>query len=114
MDTPKAISDLRELLGKSVLVDITLLDHKDELLSEHQFHGRVDSLDDGLVHFRPGSGEGFFLPPHPSAFVKARPGKYRLRSTGEVVVDPDFIASWTIRGPAPDQRRESEISDEQP
>jgi hypothetical protein len=36
-------------------------------------------------------------PPDQRAFKKARPGECRLRSTGEVVVDPDYTAVWTIR-----------------
>jgi hypothetical protein len=26
-------------------------------------------------------------------------GEYRLKSTGEVVVNPDYVASWTITEP---------------
>ena len=32
--------------------------------------------------------------------ARAKPGHYRLRSTGEVVVDPDFTTSLTVRAPA--------------
>jgi hypothetical protein len=102
MEHPESISDLSDLLGKSVLVGITRVDHDDQLLSQEQFHGRVESLDDGLVHIRvAGSGEDFTLPPEASAFVRAPPGHYRLRSTGEVVIDPDFTSSWTVRSAAP-------------
>lgn len=101
MDNPAIISDLTELLGKGVLVGITRVDHNDEPISQEQFHGYVESLDDNLVHIRvASSGEDFTLPPEPAAFVRARPGHYRLRSTGEVVVDPDFSSSWTVRSPA--------------
>ena len=109
METPNAISDLNELLGKSVLIGITRVDHKGELLSQQQYHGRVESLDGGLVHVRiAGTSEDFTLPPDPSAFVKASPGRYTLRSTGEVIVDPDFISSWTVHDPAPGQERDSD------
>jgi len=102
MNTPQPISDLTELLGKSVLVGITRVDHNGELLGQNQFHGRVESLDDDLVHVKiAGSGEDFTLPPEPLAFARASPGEYRLRSTGEIVVDPDFTTSWTVREPAP-------------
>jgi hypothetical protein len=36
------------------------------------------------------------LPPEPDAFDEAVPGEYRLRSTGEVVVNPAFTTSWTV------------------
>lgn len=102
MKTPQHISDLRELIGKSVLVGITRVDHKGKVISHQQFHGRVESRDDDLVHIRlAGNGEDLTLPPDPSAFTRARPGRYQLRSSGEVVVDPDFTSSWTVREPAP-------------
>lgn len=102
MDKPQPISDLNELLGKSVLVGITRLDHKGALISQDQFYGRVESLADDLVHVRvAGSNEDFTLPPEPAAFAKAHPGRYRLRSSGEVVVNPDFTSSWTFKAPAP-------------
>jgi hypothetical protein len=115
METPQPISDLSELLGKSVLVGITRVDHQDELVGQDQFHGRVESLDDGLVHIRvAGSGDDFTLPPDASAFTRAQPGHYRLRATGEVVVDPDFTSSWTVRAPAPGEHPQDEDLEETP
>jgi hypothetical protein len=29
----------------------------------------------------------------------AEPGSYRVRQTGEVVENPDFIATWTVHQP---------------
>ena len=109
MDTPTLIADLSELLGKTVLVGITRVDHMDKFLVQDQFHGIVESLDGGLVHIRvAGSGADFTLPPEPSAFARAQPGHYRLRATGEVVVDPDFTSSWTVQVPDPQERLEDE------
>ena len=48
---------------------------------------------------RPADGEVLTLPPNPDAFTDAKPGIYRLRSTGEEVVDPDLTTVWTIREP---------------
>jgi hypothetical protein len=33
------------------------------------------------------------------AFEAAPPGEYRLRSSGEVVVNPDYITSWVVEAP---------------
>ena len=44
-------------------------------------------------------GEEFSLPPDPDAFQPAAPGRYTLKTTGEVVVDPDFLAAWTVHPP---------------
>jgi hypothetical protein len=42
-------------------------------------------------------GDDLTLPPNPDAFRDAMPGIYRLRSTGEEIVDPDLTTVWTIR-----------------
>jgi len=82
----------------------------DEVIAFPDFlsYGPIDSLDpedrlralvrEGLATFE----EWDWLPPDLRAFQDAPPGEYRLRSTGEVVVDPDFISSWTINRPPPD------------
>lgn len=46
-------------------------------------------------------GEIFWLPPDVGPFQDAKPGEYKLRSTGEVVVDPDLLATWTVNNPPP-------------
>jgi hypothetical protein len=40
------------------------------------------------------AGETFVLPPDLDALHPAQPGSYRLRQTGEIVVDPDFVTTW--------------------
>jgi len=39
------------------------------------------------------------LCPHLDAIAPAKPGEYRLKSTGEIVVDTDFLATWEVRQP---------------
>jgi hypothetical protein len=46
------------------------------------------------------SGDVYTLPPDLRAFFPAPPGSYRLRETGEVVVDPDYTATWNITPPS--------------
>jgi hypothetical protein len=45
------------------------------------------------------SGESFTLPPDTRAFRDAAPGGYELYSTGEVILDPDVLATWTVAPP---------------
>jgi len=46
------------------------------------------------------AGETYRLPPDMRAFFPATKGEYRLRSTGEVVVDPDFFTTtWSVQRP---------------
>jgi hypothetical protein len=91
------------LLGKHVLVGVTWVAADGEVESSEQRHGLVVRCDETIVAIEPwGGGELITLPPDLDAFQAAPPGQYRLRSTGEVVVDPDYTASWTVRRPPRD------------
>jgi hypothetical protein len=41
------------------------------------------------------SSDPCVLPPELRAIKPAEPGEYRLRETGEVIVDPNFVTTWT-------------------
>jgi hypothetical protein len=47
-----------------------------------------------------GSNKEFTLPPDLSAIKIAGEGEYKLRSTEEIVVNPDLLATWTITAPS--------------
>jgi hypothetical protein len=103
-DRPRFDRDLANLLvGKHVLVGMTYLHHDGTLDRQEQVHGFVTRADEqSVVIERWGGGDETTLPPDTRPFQPAPPGEYRLRSTGEVVVDPDYLASWTVTAPAPD------------
>jgi hypothetical protein len=85
------------LIGKYVLVGISYEDHLGNLLRRVEIHGRVEASADGLIHVRNATtGQDFTIPPEPEAFFPAPPGRHTLRSTGEVVVNPDYTARWTV------------------
>ncbi len=92
-----------ELVGKLVLVGITYQDRRGEVTRQEQIFGTVVSADArrGVLVSLQGSrvGETKWLPPSTHAFEPAPKGEYRLRSTGEVVVNPDFLAQWTSTQP---------------
>jgi hypothetical protein len=94
--------DPYSLVGKTVLIGITRLDHDDELIEKTEKFGRIASVDpnDG-IKVDVGEPELFTLPPNPEYFNDARPGVFRLRSTGETVEDPDLTTIWTIKEPPP-------------
>lgn len=89
-----------DLVGKYVLVGITRRDGQDTILGQEQVHGRIVFADAraGLSLRLEGSreGEAYSLPPDLRSLKAASPGEYRLRSTGELVRDPDFVATWTV------------------
>jgi len=93
------MKEIGSLINKIMLVGITLLDERDELIEQVQVYGpiiRVSS--EGIVILRNGTGAEFTIPPDFEYVSEAQPGEYRLRSTGEVVIDPDYTSSWTVRG----------------
>ena len=100
---------MEEILGKRVLIGITRLDHKGELIRQEQHHGLVTSVGKS-IHIQLSTGRDYQLPPDTRSFRRAAPGEYRLRSTGEVVVDPDFTTSWTVNSPPPDFKPDQSVS----
>ena len=103
MDDSRPIWDegfARELVGSQVIVGMTYNDPDGP--RQEQFYGSVIAADPtGITLLLDGrrAGETHYLPPDPGAFQPAPPGSYRLRSTGEVVEDPDYLCAWTIDPP---------------
>ena len=86
------------LIGKYVLAGIIYEDESGTVTRKVEKHGRIVSISDesGLVIRNPTTGEEFSLPPDADFLRPARPGQYNLRTTGEVITDPDFTCVWTI------------------
>jgi hypothetical protein len=93
------------LVAKRVLIGLTYCDHDDRLIEQKQLHGTIikADADKGFAVRLEGQREGelYWIPPDLRAFQDAPPGEYRLRSTGEIVVDPDLISNWVINRPPP-------------
>jgi hypothetical protein len=99
----------RALVGKYALVGVSFLDAEGNLLSQAQRHGRLIEVDEDrgiairfVAHGRSWDGEVYRLPPDLRSVADAPAGEYRLRSTGEVIVDPDVTITWTITNPPSD------------
>ena len=89
--------DGSQYVGKRLLVGISYEDPDGELLRQEQFHGPiVAASENGILLERSDTGERVSLPPQ---LTPAPPGEYRLRSTGQVVVDPDYLARWVRKDP---------------
>jgi hypothetical protein len=89
-----------ELVGTHLLVGLTHLDHAGNVVRKEQFHGIVirASVEEGVI-LVDADGQELTVPLNREAFRPADPGEYRLRSTGEVVIDPAWLATWTVRPP---------------
>ncbi len=94
----------RWLIGKHTVVAITKLAGDRQTVIEHdQYHGIIVA-----VHKARGirinclgelTGKQRILPPDTSAFEDAEPGEYWLRATGEKIIDPDLVSTWTLSAP---------------
>lgn len=90
------------LPGQLVLVGLAyFVGDAEQPFEQQELFGRVVSVDqrEGILLSLEGEriGERFNLPPDTRSFRESTPGEYRLRSTGEVVVDPDFTVTFSIR-----------------
>ncbi|MES2674109.1 MAG: hypothetical protein V4660_07710 [Pseudomonadota bacterium] len=85
------------LINKILLIGITILDNNDKLITQIQVYGPIIRVSaDGIVIIRNKTQTEFTIPPDFEYLTEARPGEYNLRSTGETVVDPDYLSSWTV------------------
>jgi hypothetical protein len=91
-------------IGKHLLVGMTYLDHDEQFIEQKQFHGDIIRINDheGIVIKLRDSGNEFKLPPDIDSLKPAPEGEYRLRATGEVVVNPDLMTTWTLTKPKPE------------
>ncbi len=92
-----------ELVGKVMLVGLTYLDKDGECAEQKQVWGTVDRVEEDGIYLSLSTGEDFWTPPDLSAITRAKRGEYKLHSTGEVVVDPDFTATWSVTYPADEE-----------
>lgn len=92
-----------ELVGKYVLIGITVESKSGEFKRQEQFHGMVEIADPdrGIKIALRGVREGQdkWLPPATHVFEVAAKGVYTLHETGESVEDPDFIVTWLLQQP---------------
>ena len=89
---------LQGLVGKHLLVGITRYNLEGQVALLEQFHGTISrvSLEDGVVIKLMNSDQERTIPPDFSCMEMARAGQYRLANTGEIVEDPDYIATWDV------------------
>ena len=88
-----------EMLGKTVLIGVTYEKADGSLIEQRQFFGTIRAVDETQIQVELEDGTPFGLPPDTRAFFEAPPGEYRLRSTGEVIEDPDYTTVWTSTAP---------------
>jgi len=95
-----------EYLGKVVLLGVTYVDHEDKLIEQEQWVGTISAFSrkEGIKIRLRDSDDPCGLPADERGIRKAPPGIFRLRSTGEEIEHPDFLATWTCVIPDPKKK----------
>jgi hypothetical protein len=92
----------QKMIGTTVLVGVTIMNRRDEVAGHEQYFGTVLRISEagGLIIRRGDTGEEMWLPPALDAYQRAATGEYRCNATGQVVVDPDFLATFARYPPS--------------
>ena len=85
-----------QIIDKVILIGLTYYTADRVLIERKQCWGTVVEANEKGIAVRLNNGEIFSLPPNLSSTQKAPPGEYRLRTTGELIVDPDYLSTWNI------------------
>ncbi len=95
--------EAHEYVGKTVLLGVTYYDHEGKLVERRQWYGVIETFSnsEGIRIKLHNSSDPCCLPPDPRGIRKAKPGTYTLRSTGETVENPDYLATWDCTLPEP-------------
>jgi hypothetical protein len=103
-EVPDFDEDLAQsYIGRTIIIGITYCDHTGAVTEQRQLHGTISAAGrEGIVIALAGThaGETWTMPPDLESIRSAPAGEYRFRETGEVVVDPDLMATWTVTAPA--------------
>jgi hypothetical protein len=93
-------SRARFMVDKRALVGLTVLSQAGDLIEQSQFVGTIAEVDPARgIELVLDDRSSYWLPPDARAFQEAAPGEYTLRSTGQTVVDPDYVCTWTVTRP---------------
>ena len=85
------------LKGKVFLIGLTFIDQDGNVIEQYQTSGTIDELTDkGFLKFNRSNGSIFQLTYEKRAIKKAAEGEYREKSTGNIIINPDYITTWTI------------------
>ena len=69
------------------------------MTEREQFAGAVIAVDPLVTIIKHGTSMAFTLPPSLDGFFLGVPGEYRLRDSGGIVIDPDYVTTWAVHRP---------------
>jgi hypothetical protein len=86
------------LKAKVFLIGLTFIDQDEKIIEQYQTSGTLFELSDsGLLRFTRRDGSIFQMPYDKDTIKKAVAGEYREKSTGDIIVNPDYITTWEIK-----------------
>lgn len=86
-------------IGKYLLVGITRTSNSGKVLSQQQLHGIIINATSEAIELELAGvheGKKWRMPPLLDDLSPAKRGKYELKTTGEIVEDPDFTYTVTM------------------
>ena len=92
-------AEAADLIGKHILIGIRYVDNQGVEVHRAQMHGIVSAASSKQVQVAlrgERHGSTFSLPPDPRFFSPAKPGKYTLHSTGEVIENPQLLCTAVL------------------
>lgn len=89
----------KDLMNKTMLVGLTFYSNAGVFVEQKQIWGTVIQSDEHCIKIKQRGGEIYELPPDLSSVTVASPGIYTLKSTKEVVTNPDFLSTWNVTKP---------------
>jgi hypothetical protein len=100
-------SKAADYIGKVILIGVSYYTHDERLLEEKQWVGRIETFSntEGIRIALFDSEETCCLPPDQNAIRRAEPGCYRLKSTGKIVENPDYLTTWRRYEPSPEEKQ---------
>ncbi len=96
------MEETKAYIGKHLLAGLAYRNSDGEVVKRIQVHGKITRITKDGIFFNRADGKGeFSLPPDLESLEPATQGaEYRLKSTGEVVRDVDYISNWIIDMPS--------------
>lgn len=94
-------------IGKHILIGLNYIDQAGKVIERQQIHGYFVRINEkeGIVVRLYNSEEEINLPPDFSGFDKAPVGVYHLEPMGEIIHNPDFLATWTLKDSPPEENK---------
>ena len=89
-----------EYVGSCLLMSLTYLNATGAVDHKIQLYGIITRINEAIIAVNlQDTGEEFTLPADISALTAAPEGEYRLKPSGAVVVNPDYLVVYTIGKP---------------